>query len=475
MKPDLKLLDQRLSELYEKSGFPGVAVTLRGPEGLYYTRGFGVRHVDPDEPVDGDTIFVIASMGKGVTAFCLCLLQAEGKCSIDDPVTKYIPQFRIPGAPPQTVTLRHLCMHTSGLPPIQPLEWSITMNSIERESEYTQKIREQSPNKMNTLEQIMDYIAAGDYGHPAYKILGAPGEYMSYSNEGYAVLSSVVDVVAGMPLEQFLAERVFKPLGMTRSLLDEDASEARKIAGGNITSLCERDDDGKLIWDDNYSVLPPYRGCACIKSTTNDMSRFYQMLADRGMFEGKQVFPAEAVDALIGLEFPLSERPFYCLGLRKRLIGKLAVSEHYGGLHGASTGGACLEGGYGLSIFCNLGDVDVDSFMWAAYNLIADLPIETTHFRAYPNGEQFAEPEALTGKYLIEEGLPDYLDICVKDGVLTAVISDDEYPLHYCGGTMFAYYSSELPGFIANTLEFHIRDGKAWGVCRGERFLIRIE
>ena len=475
MKFNYQTFDQHMAELYEKSGFPGVAITFRGPEGILYSKGFGFRSKEPELPVDGDTIFVIASMSKSLTAFCLCLLQEEGKVSLDDPVCKYLPSFKVPGTPQQMVTLKHLCMHTAGIPPIQTLEWSISCNSIERETEISRKMKAEAPNKMDKIEQIIDYIAQGDYRQEGYTTLGAPGEYMSYSNEGYAILSTVVDIVAGEPLEDFLMNRIFKPLGMNRTLLDLDGSEARKIANGNITSLFGRDDDGNLIWDDNFSVLPPFRGCANIKSTTNDITLYYQMLAEKGKVNGQQLFPEKAVDALIGIGFPTTVKPYYCLGLRKRLIGEVPVCEHYGGLHGSGTGGACIGDSYSIAVFCNEDEVDVDPFMWTAYNLVAGLPWDTTHYRATPNGETFSEPEVLTGHYVIMEGEPSYNDIFVKDGKLFANYYDTLVELRYCGESMFAAYSTDGKDSFVQSMEFHIRNNKAWSVCCGERFFIRID
>ena len=70
---------------------------------------------------------------------------------------------------------------------------------------------------------------------------------MSYSNDAYAILSYVVDKAAGQSLESFLEERIFRPLGMTRTVLDLDGSEANKLGSdGNITELFEKDEDGNL-------------------------------------------------------------------------------------------------------------------------------------------------------------------------------------------------------------------------------------
>lgn len=272
---DVEKLESCLAELFERRGYPGMAVCVRGPEGVLFEKGFGYRSMEPKKGVDGDTVFGIASMSKSMTALACCILQAEGKMSLDDPVTDYFPDFHIPGAADECVTVKTLAMHRAGLPPMEPLEWSIAKNSIERESRWYREMLRTAPNQMDRIEQIVDYISAGNY-----EPLGAPGEYMSYSNEGYALLSYIVDQAAGITLEEFLEERIFRPLGMTRTVLDLDGSEARKLAEGNITSLFERDEDGKMVWDDNWSVLPPFRGCACVKSTARDMAKYYQMLAD---------------------------------------------------------------------------------------------------------------------------------------------------------------------------------------------------
>ena len=97
----------------------------------------------------------------------------------------------MPGNPKDSVTIRHLCMHTAGIPPMEPLEWSIAVNTPGRDSDWARQLKKTAPNKMDTIEQIIAYIAEGKY-----QTLGAPGECMSYSNEGYAVLCYLIDAAA---------------------------------------------------------------------------------------------------------------------------------------------------------------------------------------------------------------------------------------------------------------------------------------
>lgn len=474
---DTKVLDEYLEALFKRKEYPSVTVCVRGPEGVVFEKGYGYADMAKTKPANPDTIYGIASMSKSLTALACAILQAEGKLDYSDPVIKYFPEFRVPGTPKEAVTLRHLAMHTAGVPPIPPLEWSIVMNSVERDTEYSRKLRASSPNKMDTIEDIIDYIANSG----AYEPLGAPGEYMSYSNEAYAILSYVVDKAAGMTLEEFLDKRIFKPLGMNRSVLDLDGSEAESMSGGNITELFERDENGNLYSDKNWSVLPPFRGCACVKSTANDMSKYYLMLAQGGKFDGKQIIPAEAVEILIGHEFPETPRPFYCFGLNKRTRAGRVICEHSGGLHGVSTNGGlikeeCGKPGYSVVALCNLGDASTESFMWACYNMILNLPLDTKHYWAVPNGKQFSAPEMVTGTYISREGNPSYCIVTEdSDGSLKAEYHNAPYNLHYCGGTLFSARTEEDPDTQQTTMEFYIRNGKAWAVRCYTRIYQRLE
>lgn len=463
-------LDRYLQQLFDERGYPGMAVCIRGPEGILFDKGYGYRSIEHKKDVDGDTVFGIASMSKSMTALACCLLQIEGKMSLDDPVVNYFPNFHIPGTADECVTVKTLAMHRSGIPPMEPLEWSIAMNSIERDSYWYREMRRTSPNKMDKIEQIIDYITAGDY-----EPLGAPGEYMSYSNEGYAILSYIVDQAAGIPLEEFLRERIFRPLGMTRTVLDPDASEAKALAGDNITSLFEREEDGTLIWDDNWSVLPPFRGCACVKSTARDITKYYQMLSNYGVWEGRQVIPAEAVELLVGKEFPLQKETFYCLGLEKTLIDGRMMCEHSGGLHGISTQGGFIEGGYSAAVLCNEGDLGMDEFQWACYDFILGLPLDTMHYWAVPSGKEFGHPEMLEGDYLAKEGLPSHCIVRAEGGELTAEYGERKVNLLYSSKSNFVVTDSENPSKRVGTFQFYIKNGRAWGVRCGSRIYQRVK
>lgn len=408
-------------------------------------------------------------MSKSFVTLACCILQTEGKLHLEDPVSKYFPDLHLPGLPDESVTLKLMGMHRAGIPPMEPLEWSIAMNSVERDTDTHRHLVESSPNKMDTIDQIIEYLSECKYAS-----LNSPGEYMSYSNEGYALLSYVVDQAAGISLETFLNERIFKPLGMDRSILDIDCSEARELAGDdNITSLFDTDEDDHLIEDDDWSILPPFRGCACVKSTALDITKYYKMLSDKGMYEGKQVIPAEAVELLVGSEYPLRKEPFYCQGLKKSLIDGKTVCDHGGELHGVSTHGGFVEGGYSAAVLCNGSELDMENLQWICYNYILGLPLETEHQWALPSGNDFSRPEMLCGDYIAHEGVATYCKISMENGKLACEYNNEEKEIRYCFSTVFAVFNPKTQ-MRETTFRFHIRDGKAWGVNCGSRIYHRV-
>lgn len=470
---DLKRLDEALHKLIEEKNLTGVAVAISGPEGPVFEKGYGFRDAEMKIAPDGNTIFGIASMSKSTAALSAAILAAEGKISLDDPVYKYLPDFDVPGNPKDSVTIRHLCMHTAGIPPMEPLEWSIAVNTPGRDSDWARQLKKTAPNKMDTIEQIIAYIAEGKY-----QTLGAPGECMSYSNEGYAVLCYLIDAAAGMPLEEFLDKRVFGPMGMTRTTLDAwgEKAEAMAAEDGNITMLFERDEDGLHV-DRQWSILPPFRACANVKSTAHDMARYYQCLSNGGVLDGKQVIPAEAVELMIGDSFHTQEKPLYCLGLNKRCIDGHVICEHSGGLHGVSSEGALLKGeNYGFAVLCNQGDCNVQDIMWLLTNTAMGRKLEKDQLWLHDAGRKFGQPEMLIGKYICHEGIPAIAEVRLEDDNLVMEKGDVKYYLRFCGETWFQFihdYGTEQKN--EGRCRFHVRDGRAWGVQVYTRVYQRLE
>ena len=469
MNPKLKSLDEYLQNLFDDRGYPGMSICISGNEGIIYDRSFGYRSIEKQLPINGETVFGIGSMSKTFTALSCCLLHVEGKLNINDPISKFIPDFHISGIPDEYMTIRNVATHRSGIPPMKAMEWSIAKNSIERETEWYKYMRETAPNQMDKDEDVVNYILQQDY-----KLLGAPGEYMSYLNEGFVLLTMVVEKASGMPLEDYLMDKIFEPVGMRRSILDLDASRAKQMAEGNISSLFDRLDNDEYIWDDNWSYFPPFRGAACVKSTTHDLSRFYLMLDNKGVYEGEQVIPAEAVELLCGRSFPIQDEPYYCMGIWKSDMKGERLLEHCGALRGISCQAGVIEGKYSVAAFCNEGNLGLDEFVWPCYNFIMNLPLNTKHYWAMPTGRKFSELEILCGDYISNESMPSHIIVSIENGELMADFDGLKVDLLYCYEGIFAVVEHDRPEKRVNTFKFHVKDGKAWGVKCGYRIFQKL-
>ncbi len=179
-------IDDLIKSAMAKDHIPGVAVGVIKDGKLVVSRGYGIANIETSLPVTTDSVFRIASMSKEFCAASILMLQAEGKLSVDDPISKYVE-----GTPEswKGITLRHLLGHQSGIHDI------LDVKSYSFETKYSQK-------------QIVKLLAR-------LPLDFEPGTKFSYSNSGYYMLGWVVEKVSGQSLADFATARILKPAGMT--------------------------------------------------------------------------------------------------------------------------------------------------------------------------------------------------------------------------------------------------------------------
>ncbi len=166
------------------------AMVVRGNDTLL-ARGYGRADVEWDVPMPADAMFEVGSIAKQFTAVATLQLRDEGKLSLDDPITKWLPDFDTRG---NTVTLRHLMDHTSGIVGITELpEFGIlvTNSRFPRDSAYA--LINRQPFQFPT------------------------GTAQVYNNSAFILLGMVVERASGMTYENYVEQKIFTPLGMTRS------------------------------------------------------------------------------------------------------------------------------------------------------------------------------------------------------------------------------------------------------------------
>ncbi len=466
-----RLNDYILKEIEEQK-IPGLSISFEGPNGTIFEKAYGHRD-EEKTPVTTETIMGVASLSKSVTAVALALLEADGRLKFTDPVTRFFPRFKIPGTPKDAVLIKHLLDHTTGLPLLPTLRHSMAAHTKRDPGEKRDMDALPQLLKVETAEDIIDYITAGDY-----EPLGQPGEYMSYSNDCYAILSAIADLAAGISLEDFLEERVFQPLGMKRSALGFE----RLADFTNVTDLFSKNEEGEITSSKNWVFAPPYRGCGWIISTSKDMAKYYKMLAQDGVYEGRRILPKSAADRLLGEEYPVLKTSVYGYGLSKIAWQGSVLFNHTGGLKGISSAGIFLKDkGYAGALLSNIGGANAFGILMGAFNILKGLKPETPVHNFKPLKRKPQEPQIYEGYYSGREGglsrmaYPFKVELVQDSLYLTPPREEKPLKLHFCGGNTFlGAKEGEDPIFMGQIISFFVRRDRAWGLKIGSRIYQRI-
>ena len=252
---------------------------------LAYSSAVGMRDREHDVPMTLDTRFRIASMTKPVTSVAVLMLYEEGRFQLDDPVSRYLPEFSELRVQTSTddqgaqktepakrpITIRHLLTHTAGL------GYGPAYDSTSALGKAWAALNFSGPG---TLADKVRAIA----GLPLYYHPGDAWRY-SYADD---VLGRLVEVVSGLPFDRFLKMHLFDPLGMRHTGFYISQADL-----GQLAVLYRHDAKGDLVLSDTVSAQAatdasksPSGGGGLI-STAGDYLRFAQMLANGGSFEGR--------------------------------------------------------------------------------------------------------------------------------------------------------------------------------------------
>jgi CubicO group peptidase (beta-lactamase class C family) len=332
----------------------GVALVARDGKAVYVA-AVGNRDAETSRPMTPDTIFRIASMTKPVTSVAAMILVDDGKIKLDDPLSKYIPEFAAPKVlvpakdpkadPPYQLvpakrepTVRDLLTHTSGIsyrlfdPP--------HLGKLYADAGVSDGLA----GMPETVEENVKRLAR-------LPLLHQPGERWTYGLNT-DVLGRVVEVASAQRLDDFFRRRIFGPLKMddTHFALPEHKRDrlAALYAPGDDKTIRRVGDDpvklGELIYSATYPIKVGSRytsGGAGLVSTAGDYARFLQMLLNRGELDGLRLLKPETVDAMTR--------------------GQIGDLKGLGGLHGDTFG-------YGFAVVTEGGKADrpdgVGSYSW---------------------------------------------------------------------------------------------------------------
>ena len=424
--------EEFVSSVMAEHKMPGVAVSVVSGGEVIYKKGFGYRDQERGLPVTPNTMFGVASVTKSFTALAIMQLAEEGKLSLQDPIQKHVPGFDLPGGAGDKVTIHHFLTHTSSLPPLPSLGYSIRGNTKpdpdaaeaaksdpdKSEPDKAEPVRPLLP--MDTYDELLGYLRNGDFA-----LLGKPGEYCSYSNDGYGLLGAVVENASGVTYQEYVQKRILDPLMMSRSTLSLDWALER----ADVTTLYYKNEDQEIKHSANWQVAPPFLACGWLKSTVTDLANYLCMHAGGGVLGGRRLLSPDGIRTMRGQHHPYSRDRYYGYGL-SNLAGYHGVTlvEHSGGLKGVSSNiGYVPEERIGVAVLCNLSGAPSGKVWLGAINLMLGLPVDTPRsvYRKDPWPE--AELAKRTGKFKSGEGAE--ITVAAEEGKLMATVGKEKHEI----------------------------------------------
>jgi CubicO group peptidase (beta-lactamase class C family) len=261
-------IPQRMKQFVEERQISG-AVTLVARQGrIVHLEAAGLADIENKRPMQKDTIFGVASMTKPITATAVMILQDQGKLSIDDPVSKYIPVFKdaalAAGPPKREITIRDVLTHTAGLGGSQQNE--------------------------GTIKETAEKLAKR-------KLDFEPGSKWQYS-PGLTVCGRVVEVASGKPFEVFLREQLFEPLKMVDTSFHPTPEQQKRLVKLYQASKDKKSLEQTTHWITDLSEGRTPNPSGGLFSTATDMARFYQMVLNGGQLDGRRIVSEKAVQQM---------------------------------------------------------------------------------------------------------------------------------------------------------------------------------
>lgn len=301
----LQRIDAMLQEAVAEGDVPGAVALVARNGKIVFHKAYGMADNESGREMKKDDIFRIASQTKAITSTAVMMLWEEGKFKLDDPISKYIPEFKnpqvlqsfrysdtsytaVPAA--SEITIRQLLTHTSGL----------GYGVIDGDERFKMLYHKAGVTDLFTTEPI-------SIGESVKKLAKLPlhfnpGEKYSYS-EGLDVLGYFVEVVSGLPFDVFLRKRLFEPLGMNDTWFYLPQDKAKRLVS------VQRPEDGKwhrfpvTFYDPDYPVKGAkqfFSGGAGLSSTAKDYATFLQMYLNGGELNGKRFLSRTTIQSMMG-------------------------------------------------------------------------------------------------------------------------------------------------------------------------------
>ena len=306
MSPErLAKIDDMLKKAVSENQVPGAVALIARNGKIIFHNAYGMADNASKKEMDKDAIFRIASQTKAITSTAVMMLWEEGKFRLDDPISKYIPEFgnaqlldtfneadsTYTTKPAEDqISIRDLITHTSGL------GYGV-IDSDERFKKIYAKagITDLFTTKEITIGESVKKLAKLPLHHN-------PGDAYSYS-EGLDVLGYFVETISGQAFDQFLRSRIFEPLGMNDTWFYLPKEKQDRLVSVQHIKDGKWEKYPKTFYDTDYPIKGAksfFSGGAGLSSTAKDYATFLQMYLNHGELNGKRILSRTTVQSIMG-------------------------------------------------------------------------------------------------------------------------------------------------------------------------------
>lgn len=300
----LARIDQMCKEEVENGNLPGIVSLMVRNGKIVFWKAYGMADDKGGRKMKRDDIFRIASQTKAITSTAVMMLWEEGKFRLDDPISKYIPEFKdtkilktfsysdttwTGEAPKTPITIRHLLTHTSG----------IGYGFIDGDERFKMLYQKAGITDAFTTERVI--LADNIKKLAKMPLHHEPGSNFTYS-EGLDVLGYFIEIVSGMPFDKFLQTHIFDPLEMndTRFYLPDSKADRLVAVQHKVDGEWKR--FPVTSYDPDYPVKGAktyFAGGAGLSSTAKDYAVFLQMYLNGGEYNGIRLLSRTTIDVIL--------------------------------------------------------------------------------------------------------------------------------------------------------------------------------
>tara|TARA_B100001741_G_C16540453_1_gene594088 strand:+ start:782 stop:2032 length:1251 start_codon:yes stop_codon:yes gene_type:complete len=311
----LNSIEELITKDIEQNNLPGAVVLVGDDKGIVYKKAFGIKNPETLEKYKDDDIFRIASMTKAITSIAVLKLWEKGKIYLDDPIEKYIPEFKgveifesfnekdssyTSKQTKKKITVRQLLTHTSGIG-YDFIDGNPSIKAI-----YHKKKQSFMKNGVMcfcdedvTIGEAIENLADVPLHHE-------PGEKFTYGM-GLDVLGYMIEIVSGKKLNEFFREEIFEPLEMNDTYFYLPTEKEGRL----VPVLTKNENEWVIFEDDRFNENYPiegerkfFAGGCGLSSTVEDYYKFLSVFINNGNYKGKSFISKQTNDLIFQNQLP---------------------------------------------------------------------------------------------------------------------------------------------------------------------------